>query len=73
MRALRDQWLWVVGVLVSVVITFFSYPPHGLGPLMFVGLVPVFLAKTLSNDGLMVVAAMMLVEECRPAALPHDQ
>ncbi|MBI3542116.1 MAG: apolipoprotein N-acyltransferase [Deltaproteobacteria bacterium] len=41
---LRENWKWLAGILVSVVLTFFSYPPHGLGLLMFVALAPVFVA-----------------------------
>lgn len=43
-RFLANNWKWLFGIAVSVLITFYSYPPHEWGWLMFVGLVPVFLA-----------------------------
>jgi apolipoprotein N-acyltransferase len=35
---------WLVAVLVSDLVTIYSFPPHRLGPLMLVGLVPLFWA-----------------------------
>lgn len=35
---------WVWGVLLSDILTFFSFPPFPLGPVMLVGLIPLFVA-----------------------------
>lgn len=41
---LKKDGIWLAGVALSVLVTYFSFPPYPLGLLMFVALAPVFYA-----------------------------